>query len=206
MIDTQKVQRRLSELAQSFKSLLELQSKDRSKLTKADKSRIRNIEADLELILEPEPRSQLTVDVQTVAGFFGVTIRQVQNWVAQKGCPKLKHGLYDLRAVHSWHLEAIIGVDDAESAEAKSKYWVHKAEREKVQVETLKGQLVKQEDIAPIWTARTAEVSSMLAALSKRLPPLIEGKDRAGVQQAIDAEVTRIKESFCREGRFCEIE
>lgn len=203
MIDRKKIQIRLSDLATSFQALLVLYAKDKTKLTRADKTRIRNIEQDLELIMEPEPRSLLTVDVQTIASFFGVTVRQVQNWVSQKGCPKLKHGLYDLRSVHQWHLDAIIGIDNTESVEAKSKYWIHKAEREKVQVETLKGKLIPREEVFPTWTSRTAEVSRMLAALSKRLPPLLEGKDRSAMQAVVDREITRIKENFCREGKFC---
>lgn len=204
MIDTKKVQQRLADLARAFQALLELHGKDKTKLNRTDKSRIRNLESELELILEPEPRSVLTVDVATIASFFGVSVRQVQNWVNQKNCPKLRHGMYDLKAVYAWHMETIIGVDSREIEDAKLKYWTWKAEREKIGVETTKTNLIPKEDVQPIWTARMAEVSSGLAALSKRLPPVLEGMTVSEMQAAIDDEVTKLKETFCRTGRFCE--
>lgn len=204
MIDIKKVQQRLADIANAFRVYLEIQGKDRLKLTRSDKAQIKNIETMLELILEPEPRSVLTVDVSTIASFFGVTVRQVQNWVNQKDCPKLKHGMYDLKAVYKWHMETIIGVDSREIEDAKLKYWTWKAEREKIGVETSKANLLSKDEIQPIWTARMAEVSSGLAALSKRLPPVLEGMSVSEMQMAIDEEVMKMKETFCRTGRFCE--
>lgn len=204
MIDPKKIQQRLAELASLFGAYIDLTQKDRTTLTKGDRRRIANIEGELAQLLEPEERSDLTVDVGTVARFFGVTARQVQNWVKQKGCPRLKHGLYDLKAVHTWWFEEILGVDSREIEDAKLKYWKWKAEGEKVRVEQAKEDLIPIEQIAEAWAWRMAEVTTGLQSLASRLPPLLEGKTQGDMRAVIEAEVWKMRDSYCRSGKFCE--
>lgn len=204
MIDTTKVQNRIAELARTFKAYLELTSKDPAKVTKGDKRRITIIEQELKSILQPEERSDLTVDVNTVAKFYGITVRQVHKWVAQKGCPKLKHGLYDLKAVYDWWCETFVGGEESVAIESvKLEYWRWKSENEKMKALHTKEELVARSDIAPLWSARILEVGTGLYALATRLPPLLEAKDQRQMAAIIRAEIRKLHERYSREGRFC---
>jgi len=87
MLDVKSVQQRLATLAVQFRDYLELSRK--SSMTRADRRRIADAEKELARIIEPEERSDLLVNVSTVADFYGITVRQVQNWVRQMGCPKI---------------------------------------------------------------------------------------------------------------------
>lgn len=202
MLDTKAIQNRIADLASSFKAYLALTQKERVKLTKTDKRRIEELEKELYQILEPKERSDLIVDLTTVARFFGVSIRQVNNWVTHKGCPKLKHGVYDLKAVQDWWFETIVGVDTREIEDVKLKYWKWKAEGEKQKVEEGAGKLVAWDTIDKAWSERVGLVCSGLALFRDRLPPLLEGRSQAEMRQILDREVRLLRENYAREGRY----
>ena len=104
MLDLTKIKNRRDEITATIEAYETLQAKDLTKRTKGDKRRIKELEVELNEILEPSSRSELIVDVHMAARFFGVKIRTVQNWIAS-GCPKLKHGMYDLMAIFAWWME-----------------------------------------------------------------------------------------------------
>jgi hypothetical protein len=203
MLDNQRLQRRIADIAASFKAYLDLTQKDKTKVTKGDQRRVKELEKELRLVLEPEERTDLTVDVHSIAKFFGITTRAVQMWV-QRGCPKLKHGMYDLQAVFKWWVEMFAkGEESAAIEEVKLDYWRWKATNERIKAETAQGQLVPKGEIAMMWAARMGEVVAGLQAFTYRLPPLLEGKSQIEMLQIIKEEQWLLRDNFCREGKFC---
>jgi hypothetical protein len=203
MFDPQKIQDRIQDLLISLQAWKTITTKDRAKLTKTDKRRREELEIELQAILEPAARSELIVDVHMVARFFGITIRAVQKWVA-KGCPKLKHGMYDLVAVFRWWVEMFSkGEESAAIEEVKLDYWKWKAMNERLKAQTAEGVLIPQEVIAAMWAARMGEVIAGLQAFAYRLPPLLDGKNQEEMHGIINREQRQLRENYCREGKFC---
>jgi hypothetical protein len=201
VLDVKSVQQRIIYLGETFKAFIELRQKD--VLTKTESRKLASLEQELGQILEPVERSDLTVDVATVARFFNVTVRQVQNWAKEKGCPKLKHGIYDLRAVFEWWFEEIVGGDSKEISDVKLEYWREKMLRERLKRGQEEGSLIPRGQIVSIWASRVGEVTSGLEALASRLPPLLQAKTQAEMFQTIKDEVWQLRNSYARGGEYC---
>lgn len=145
----------------------------------------------------------LLASVGQLAHLFGVTDRTIRNWV-EKGCPRLSNGKYDLKAVLEWWLENIYGTAmTPETEDVKLEYWRWKKEAERIKVQTLEGSLMSEEQIVQEWSARMAEITNGLQALSRRIPPMIDGKSKSDQQRIIDEEVWKIRDNYCRVGKFC---
>ncbi|MFH0825277.1 MAG: hypothetical protein V2B18_21205 [Pseudomonadota bacterium] len=203
MLDAPKVKQRIADLAASFRAWVDLTGKDKAKLTKTDRSKITALEDDLSAILEPEHRSDFVTDVNGIARFFGVTARSVQLWTA-KGCPKLKHGRYDLKFVHEWWIENIAstGKDTEEIIELRKEHLRWKIAIDRMKAEQTRGELIPLEEISPAWCARMAAVSSGLDQLEYRLPPLLEGLSQNDMRPKIVELVWKMKNAFCQTGKF----
>jgi len=188
MLDVKSVQQRLATLAVQFRDYLELSRK--SSMTRADRRRIADAEKELARIIEPEERSDLLVNVSTVADFYGITVRQVQNWVRQMGCPKLRHGLYDLKTVHAWWMEHILDRDSKESMDAKKKYWTWKAEDERLKVEQKAGKLVDVEGVKRAAFTEGRRVRDAILNVPARISAqLAVMRDQFEVEQYLTAEL-----------------
>jgi hypothetical protein len=205
MIDPSKIKRRIDEISASLQAWHALTTKDRARLTKLDRRRTQEIEVELQAILEPAARSELIVDVHMVARFFGVSVRSISVWSAQKGCPKLKHGHYDLLAVFTWWNDNINGGDSEATENVKLEYWRWKTENEKMKAQQTSGELLKQEEVFQFWANRLRGVWSALYVLENRLPAVLVGKSQSQMQEVIKAEVRRINEGYCKEGKFCRV-
>ena len=206
MLDIKAVQNRILDLTESLREYVELSRKSRTKLSRAARKRLSAIEAELESILEPQERSSFVYDGENIGKFFGVSARTVRRWAQTKGCPKLQHGLYDLKAVHEWWLENIRGDGEQQSPEiedAKLEYWKWKAKREKISVQRLRGELFERREVAQQWALRVGEVTAGLSMLKDRLPPLVEGKPRSEVAAVVEEEVRLIREAYARRGKYC---
>ena len=202
-IDIKKVQQRLADLAASSRAYHDLTTKDKTKVTKGDRTRIQHLEIELKSILAPEERSDLTVDVNNVAKFFGVSDRSIQKWRV-RGCPKLKHGLYDLKAVFEWWVDNVgSGHDSKDTENIKLEYWRWKTENERMKAEQTSGVLVPRADIARLWSGRVLEVGTGLFSLANRLPPLLEAKPQREMAAIVKAEIKKLHENYARTGRFC---
>lgn len=151
---------------------------------------------------------QLKVNTASVCEFFDITDRTLRNW-KERGCPEIKKGQFDLKAVFEWWWEHIAsdkaareGGDESMN-EAKRIYWWEKAKGEQYKNEQLAASLIPKDHIAKEWSARVAEVSSGLSALTDRLPPLLEGKAQPDMRQIISDETWRMRDHYARKGKFC---
>lgn len=70
-------------------------------------------------------------------------------------------------------------------------------------MDTEKGRLIPEENILPEWTARVVEVCAGLQALGSRIDLKIDGKPRGERKKIIDEEVWKLRDNFCRNGKFC---
>lgn len=209
MLDKQKTYQRLKQLQEIFKAYVDLIEKNPAKITKTDKRHLAEWEAELSAVMEPEERSSLLVDAETIASFFGVTRRAVSQWVQGKiesgsRCPKVKRGMYDLKAVFMWWLKEIgphKNSADAENSKLELLHW--KKEIVKTNALKLKGQLIHKNTVDAAWAARMATVCGGLMYLVNRLPPLLEGKSRNGMLDIIEDEVRALREQYVARGPCC---
>lgn len=175
------------------------------KITRAELDLISLLESDI-AGKKPDGKTHgggLITDVKGAAAFFGVTGRTIQLWTKNGNCPKLRHGMYDLKAVFDWWKENIsTGDESKEAQDVKLEYWAWKLEEKKIKVQTLQGQLRTEEQIVKEWAARMSEITTGLQALSRRLPPMIDGKSKAEQQQIIDNEIWKLRDNYCRTGQF----
>lgn len=151
----------------------------------------------------------LIVTTAEVADFFGITIRAVQLWSKNLGCPKAGHGKWNLKEVFDWWFlnlaqDKIANGDGDETLQtAKRMYWSAKAEGERIKVEQVKESLFPREEIAKAWAGRMAEVANGLSSLSMRLSPLLEGKIQSEMRGIIENETWKLRDNYCRVGKFC---
>lgn len=159
----------------------------------------------------PENELDIVVTTDQAAKFFGVTRKALMDW-ANKGCPKEKRGRWNLKQVFDWWWENLAGdraaqqSDDESMNEAKRLYWWQKYEGERINNKQRQDHLVPREQIAREWAWRVAEVANGLSAIAKRLPPLLEGKSQSDMVKIIEGEMWKIRDNFCRSGRFCPAE
>ena len=99
--------------------------------------------------------------------------------------------------------DPVPGSVGSEKDQADLRYRLAKAEKEEYLVKQLKGHVVAKEEIYPVWAARVAVVTDGLNALIDRLPPLLEGKSRAEIQDILRDEIWSIRDSYAREGEYC---
>lgn len=146
----------------------------------------------------------MVVSTRDAAAFFGITSQALHLWF-KNGCPKVGYGKCDLKAVFDWWRENIDSGGDRDKSinAAKRDYWRAKAERERISVDTLKGNVVPREQIATAWKWRVAEVKNGLLAFRDRLPPLLEGKTRKEITHVLGEEVIYLLDNYSREGEFC---
>ena len=135
---------------------------------------------------------------------WGITEAALRKW-KKAGCPKEKRGLWDIKKVLEWWLANIYDIkEDTKSLkDVKLKYWTARAQGEEIKVAITRKQLILSEDVKIQWAMRMAEVASGLETLSVRLPALLEGKTQNAMRKIIDQEQRKIRDNFCRTGKFC---
>lgn len=77
-----------------------------------------------------------------------------------------------------------------------------KARREELLVEQLNENLVPRGEIAKEWASRVGELTAGLTGLIDRLPPLLQGKDRAEMREVIFEEIWNLRDQYARDGRY----
>ena len=202
MLDVKRVHQRIRDIAEYAKTYFELNAKGLS-ATKTDRRQMALLEKRLFLVLEPQERSDLLCDVATVASFFNVSIRQVQNWTKQKGLSKVRHGLYDLKGVFKWWLEVIGGSDDKEIIDVKLEYWRAKAERERLRVDQAKREVFPRGEVESEWTGRVVELRSGLLNWVDRLPAVLTGRNSLEMRKVLRDVVYHLLDTYSRKGQYC---
>ena len=139
-----------------------------------------------------------------VGAFFGVTRWAVQKWL-NAGCPKIKYGQLDLKAVFDWWMENLAEskIPDTERLQTlKAEHLTERIKGERLKNAQLEGSLFDQDTVVTEWAARVAVVTSGLNAFADRLPPLLEGKGRIEMQEIIKKEVWELRDSYYRKGKY----
>jgi hypothetical protein len=206
MSRTEKILKASKKVKEQYLQELLTKMNDGTGVTKKEVEVISKLESDLAKMdsKQEEKGFNFETNVHGVADFFGVTIRTVQLWTKTGSCPKEKHGLYNLKAVFNWWKESIGSEQDSRQIEdVKLDYWRAKADRERFRADAEKGEYFPKSRIVSEWAARMGEVTAGLVALSDRIPPLIEGKDRDDQRDIIAHEVWALRDNYCREGVFC---
>lgn len=148
---------------------------------------------------------ELIVSTRAVAEFFGITQRAVQLWVKDGGCPKIRHGIFDLKAVFAWWQENIADISangDESTQDIKREYWRAKGEYERVRVDQLKGTLIAREKVEKGWGERIITLFAGLENLKNRLPPILQGKSIAEMSEAIESELNLLREGLKKPGEY----
>lgn len=133
--------------------------------------------------------------------FFGVTRVTITEW-CKLGAPKLRRGVYDMKAFFEWWKSHINGGGKSRRlSEQRERYLKAEAELKEIAVAKARGLLVPLEDIRPEWAKVVAEIRQGLLSLPVKLPPLVEGLDQARMRAAIKTEVYRLLMAFARGGK-----
>jgi|GEM_PF-1176015 len=158
---------------------------------------------------EADPANPLIVSTKYIAHFFGVTSKCVSNDWRKAGCPQVKHGTWDLKAVFDWWWENIaaekaakMGGDESIN-EAKRQYWWSKAEEGQIKVSQAREDLIDKDRVQKQWAQRMAEFKNACYGLINSLPPLLEGKSQAEMRKIIENYVWDIFKRVTRYGKFC---
>jgi phage terminase Nu1 subunit (DNA packaging protein) len=156
-----------------------------------------------------EQIGSLYVSTSFLAQLFGKTDRTISSWAKDRGMPKIKHGLFDLKAVLAWWLQEVYESEAEASNEdiqaVKLEYWKWKTENEKMKAQQTSGELVALSDISLASGTRAVEFTRGLEFLEHRLPPLLHGKTALEMRPIIRKETRAIRENYVRKGRFCEL-
>ena len=190
---------------QYLKDLLE-QMNEGAKIGKRELELIAQLEAEISSGKNEKSDTDFVTDVAGISKFFGVTKRAVQLWAKDGNCPKMSHGMYDLREVHKWWLKNIYvnsGVDSEEIIELRKEDLRWKIDIAKMKAEKIKGQLVSKDEIAKQWALRLAAVSSGLDMLPYQVAPHLEQSDQKTIVKVLSEKLWALKDNFCRSGKFC---
>ena len=158
---------------------------------------------------EYDPARPLILGTGDVARFFGVTQKCVSNDWRKAGCPQVKYGTWDLKAVFDWWWDnlaseraAKMGGDESVN-EAKRQYWWSKAEEGQIKVSQARESLISKEEVYKQWAQRMAEYKNGCYGMVNALPPLLEGQDQATMRQKIEDYVWDMFKRVTRYSKFC---
>jgi hypothetical protein len=139
------------------------------------------------------------VSNMVLCSLLNISKQNFQQWQQHQSFPKnvkVRHGFYDLQKVIEFRDTYIYG--DAEIAKAmqkeRLKYQTARSERERLEMEEIKGQLVRRED----YNHRLAEVAvttkDALLLWAKTLPPEmgLKPEDQKRIMKILDKKTRQI--------------
>lgn len=136
---------------------------------------------------------------QDIVGFFNISQPAFLNWREMPTFPKtaeIKHGYYDIKQIYDWYVIYFYGDADTakQMAQEKLKYQMARSERERLEMEEIKGWLVRKEDFKRKLTEVIVIAKDSLLLWSKTLPPefALKHEDQKRVMRIIDKETKRI--------------
>jgi hypothetical protein len=138
-----------------------------------------------------------------VAYVLGLSPPQISR-LKRQGLPtNADNRTFDLRAVFTWAAEreaatATSGAENAETLDALAEWRSWKCKRERLAYERESGELVELAAVEASWVQRVLEVKRGLEGLADRLPPLLVGKPRAKIEEALRLEIELLLLHFSR--------
>ena len=143
-----------------------------------------------------------------LAEYLGRSERTI-SYYKNQGMPVSPDGTYDLDAIDVW-IEARnkkgIGQPHGERPDSGDKSgWEAvlkemKAQIAELELKKLKGELISLDDVRRQWVNRIIEVKTALLSLPRKIPPLLEGKEKRDMEAILEQEVRFILERFSRTG------
>ena len=149
----------------------------------------------------------MIVSSKNLCEIFGINQKMLSRW-SVAGCPKLGKNKWNPRDVIAWWSENIYEprLESEEKDEslknARQRYWKAKAEKEEINVATIKDELIPKKILSDLWCSRVAEVRAGLLNLSDRLPPVLVGRDQPEIREVVHKEVVALLNMYAREGRY----
>ncbi|MBN2385129.1 hypothetical protein JXQ70_19825 [bacterium] len=159
----------------------------------AEAKQIRTMIEQIEAQSAPQGKlSSFLVSTKKAAEFFNVDPRTISNWNAA-GCPKVKYGWFDLKAMLEWWIENIqdnaADASDETIRHYRQQYEKWRAEKIRIEVETIKGLLFEKAEVIQKAVIQAQAVKTGLEALENRLAPILVGKTLQEIRQIIYNEV-----------------
>jgi hypothetical protein len=148
---------------------------------------------------------EIIISTKELSDFFEITPQAIALW-HKRGCPKIKHGRWNLKAVFDWYLINVLDLQNGESgnlADVKYVYWQAKSEREFFELEIKKGKFLSLSEIEAAWAARVDVVTRGLEIFKDRLPPLLVGKSRSEIAGILSEEIYQLRTAYATDGRYC---
>jgi len=143
-----------------------------------------------------------------LAEYLGRSERTI-SYYKNQGMPVNPDGTYDLDAIDAW-IEARekkgIGQPHGERPESGDKsgweavYKEMKARLAELELKKFQGEVISLEEVRRQWINRIIEVKTALLSLPRKIPPLLEGKEKRDMEAIIENEVRFILERFSRSG------
>lgn len=139
------------------------------------------------------------------AELLGITPQTVSYHAAQGRLTRDSEGLFTRSDVLRFNRKRAVDVrrEKNEKEAADLRWRQARARREEILVEQLRKELISRDEVAKGWAERVGVVVSGLNALVDRLPPILEGKDRAEMWRLIKAEIYELRRAYAEEGEYC---
>lgn len=181
--------------------------KDAEPLAAHEVKLLKEFEAELKARQSGTGRRLLSTQKQ-LAEYLGKATRTV-SYYKSKNMPVNPDGTYDLDAIDAW-IEARtkkgIGQPHGERPDSGDKsgweavYKEMKARLAELELQKYKGEVISLDEVRRQWVNRIIEVKTALLSLPRKLPPLLEGKEKRDMEAIIEDEVRFILERFSRPG------
>ena len=171
----------------------------KKELKSSESKKLGNLSRILEDQYRDERSDGLTewrVTTKQLCYLFDRSRKTIAEWI-KHGMPRIKQGVFDLRAVHTWWLESIYRVPEEEGDDSITE-WRRRERRAKAQQEELKlGEMEKRfmlvEEHEKILSVACGDLRSTMLSWSARLFPTDDES-----RQALRQEVHELLENFVK--------
>ena len=187
-----------------LKTLLQ-RIKDGEALAAHDVKLLKDFETELKARQSGTGRRIISTQKQ-LAEYLGRSERTI-SYYKNQGMPLNPDGTYDLDAIDAW-IEARtkkgIGQPHGERPDPGDKlgweavYKEMKARLAELELKKFQGELISLDDVRRQWINRIIEVKTALLSLPRKIPPLLEGKEKRDMEAILEDEVRFILERFSR--------
>jgi hypothetical protein len=136
-----------------------------------------------------------------ISYFFGVTDDAVQKWLRMESWPKhslLSHGRYNIKVIFDWYIARFYGNQETaqRAAEAKARREIIRAEKEQMELDELKGQLMRTERLFADITFIVNGMKQRLLAWRQTLPAMLAHRDEREISTILSEQSRFILEEF----------